>query len=76
MCNHQKLRFDDVKAGDFLVADDGFTCIADGAVLEVQQEPDGTLWVPCATGQHGLDGQEDEDGILVGLARASLSSAK
>ncbi len=54
----------DVKAGDKLRADGGFTCIETGAVLEVK-DADG-LYVCCALGSHWLIGQEEEiDGELV-----------
>lgn len=56
----------DVKVGDKLIADDGFTCIPVGAVKTVQLGPEG-LYIPCSQGEHYLDGQCCEHGILVGL---------
>ncbi len=71
----------ETKVGDKLEADGGFTCIAEGAVLEVKQDGDG-LYVECnghgdfdAQADHGvaehphlLSGQE-ESGIYIGLYR-------
>jgi hypothetical protein len=55
-----------VKAGDLLEADGDFDCIAAGSILIVQGES-GDLWVSCSHGKHGLDGQDDGDGFLVGF---------
>jgi hypothetical protein len=50
-----------VKTGTTLIADEGFTCIKEGALLEVQADHEGDLYVPCKHGAHYLDGQLDED---------------
>ncbi len=61
--------FADVKLGDHLVADSGFTCIKDGEVVEVLQDKDNMeLYVTCAVGRHFLKGQEDAHGMLVGFS--------
>lgn len=70
---------DAVKAGDRLIADGGFPCIADGAVVTVEEDADG-LFVRCSgpdddhdpNGRHHhyLVGQYGEDGFLVGMRRA------
>ena len=62
----------EVRAGDKLVADGGFTCIATGAILDVHADADGALWVPCNgsgddTHKHYLLGQLGADGELIGL---------
>lgn len=54
----------DVDAGTKLRADGGFTCIPRGAVLTVQRNDHGELYVPCRSGQHSLDGQEEGDHYL------------
>lgn len=41
----------DVKPGTCLRADGGFTCIAEGAILTVEADENGNLFVPC----HGPD---------------------
>ncbi len=60
----------DVQPGMKLKADAGFTCIADGAVLTIESNEDGELFVPCSSGRHYLDGQVDSNGKLVGLESA------
>lgn len=78
-------KLDDLKPGDKLVADGGFTCLYEGEVVTVQKDGSGELFVMCAgekpgqdygkpqttkrTGQHGLDGQCGENGECVGLFR-------
>lgn len=62
----------DVKAGDRLVADGGFTCIRNGQVGTVVRTKDGALAIPCDAGLHCLDGQTDEAGNLIGLVHARL----
>lgn len=65
----------EIKAGDKLVADGGFPCLAEGEICDVQQDEDG-LYVICEgpDGEepgthHYLDGQEGENGECVGLWR-------
>jgi hypothetical protein len=72
---------DDLKSGDKLIADCGFTCLREGEVVIVQQDADG-LFVPCCeheTGEYGkpaddtreqqhyLEGQRGCNGECVGL---------
>lgn len=76
-----KVANDAAKVGDRLVADHGFTCIKDGAVLVVGTDG-GTadsLYVRCGgprgksnrhDEKHYLSGQFGDDGFLVGLRRA------
>lgn len=57
-----------LKVGDKLKADAGFTCLADGAEVEVQALDDGSLFIACSEGEHHLDGQKDDaTGRLTGL---------
>lgn len=51
-----------VAVGTKLICDDGFTCLKDHAVVEVKEDDEGDLYVPCAEGEHGLDGQVDDAG--------------
>jgi hypothetical protein len=63
------IKLEDLKHGDKLVADDGFTCLKDGEVCPVFGE--GTdLFVHCSHGTHYLDGQLQEDGTIIGFKRA------
>jgi hypothetical protein len=62
-----KLR--DVRPGDKLIADHGFTCIRTGALVDVAADDKGALYVPCKRGRHYLDGQVDgPEGNLLGLS--------
>ncbi|HVI92315.1 MAG TPA: hypothetical protein VM659_28755 [Dongiaceae bacterium] len=73
MSNVSRIKLDDVKPGDKLVADNGFTCLEGGVhtVYEVEGR-DGMPYyaLKCASGWHDLAGQEGDDGYLVGLTRA------
>lgn len=53
----------EIKVGDVLEADDGFTCLAKGDQCPVEQDGDG-LFVKCSDGTHHLSGQAD-DGVHV-----------
>ena len=78
-------KIDDLKAGDRLVADDGFTCIRPGCVCEVRYDGDEAyrdksresgLYVMCKDGRHYLAGQvEDETGAVIGFTRALVEVA-
>lgn len=61
-------KLSELKAGDTLIADAGFTCMAAGET-EVTADSEGSLYVVCEDGVHYLAGQvdfEDHD-TLVGL---------
>jgi hypothetical protein len=81
---------EDIKAGDKLVADGGFTCIEEGRVCDVKSDAGGKLYVDCCGSEcdfregvldrddpkdftysekHMLDGQEDDDGTVIGFKR-------
>jgi len=61
--------------GAELIADGGFTCLADGDVCKVRKDEHG-LYVACAEGKHYLDGQLDEDGEnYVGFLNLSHDAA-
>lgn len=64
----------DVKVGDMLECDPGFTCMACGAKRCVKREGTrggfSTLYIDCRDGKHFLEGQIGEDGELVGLYKA------
>mgnify|MGYP000266944799 CR=1 FL=1 len=59
------LKLEDVKVGDVLTADAGFTCMPAGQ-HEVKIDDTG-LYVECDHGKHYLDGQKMGDGTLDGL---------
>ena len=76
------MKLSDLKVGDIIIADDGFTCMKAGPHT-VHATDDGDLFVWCkgpedevgnfpyAPTHHLLEGQEDEPGgELVGLSRA------
>jgi len=64
-------RIQDLKVGDRLCPDDGFTCMLEGDIKDVREDEMG-LYVACTDGgAHYLDGQvDDEDGFCVGLTMA------
>jgi hypothetical protein len=70
------MELSEVKVGDILIADDGFTCIDEGRECVVKADDNGELYVDCCGPEdtrsdyddtHMLDGQEDEDGNLIGF---------
>lgn len=66
----------DVKTGDWLQADGGFTCMREGTVHRVVNVQFGNktgLALVCHDGHHFLDGQEDNQGYLVGLTKLQRS---
>lgn len=62
----------EVKAGVELIADGGFACIRDGAVLAVKQDGGG-LFVDCDDDghKHYLDGQLDDGDVYIGFTLAT-----
>lgn len=74
------MKLNEVKEGDRLVADGGFTCMCEGQVGIVARTETGELFIPCAEGLHCLDGQLEHHGErghddeLVGLSWAMAQS--
>ncbi len=65
-------KLSEVKEGDVLRCDDGFTCMSMmAAELVVHKRADGTLWVPCRAGMHDLDGQCDDGDHIVGMYKVN-----
>ncbi|HLY06127.1 MAG TPA: hypothetical protein VKR31_10295 [Rhizomicrobium sp.] len=71
------MKLSDLKVGDVIVAGSGFTCIQEGRECLVKANCAGELYVDCCGPEddrsdygcyHGLDGQEDADGELIGFA--------
>lgn len=61
------MKLADIKAGDYVCTDGGFTCLKPGLYL-VEKSSHG-LYICCDCGEHYLDGQEDEEGSdLVGIS--------
>lgn len=61
----RRVRLSDLKPGDTIVADAGFTCVIAGRHTILS---DGELFIECNEGRHYLDGQKGEDGYLVGIS--------
>lgn len=57
----------DLKDGDVVQLDDGFTCHSAGQ-CEVHDDG-GRLYFRCSEGRHYLDGQCDEHGTCVGVIK-------
>lgn len=68
------LRLEDVKEGDVLVADGGFTCLKEGERCEVRKDEVG-LYVLCQGGKHYLEGQTDDGVTLIGFTKIELAAA-
>lgn len=65
------MKLADLKPGDKVRLTFGGGCTPVGAVREVQLDTEkNALWTKCTSGRHYLDGQEDEDGELIGVERA------
>lgn len=63
-----KTRLEDLKVGDTVLTDDGFTCMKEGHHT-VRGDGNG-LFLECDEGKHYLEGQEDDEtGGLVGITR-------
>lgn len=62
------MKLTDLKDGDFILCDNGFTCLEQGRHT-VKSDEQGDLYIDCAMGYHYLDGQENEDGDLIGIAQ-------
>lgn len=62
-------RLSQLKPGDKIACDNGFTCGINGKTLTVEKGAGtGNLIVPCRAGAHWLDGQLADDGDhLVGM---------
>lgn len=58
----------ELKAGDTIETDDGFTCLPEGSHA-VEKDEGGDLYIKCKDGKHLLEGQEDDEtGELVGIS--------
>lgn len=62
----------EIKVGDVVKCDSGFTCIPANALRTVQQTEDGDLWIKCEAGMHFVDGQLNEKNEYVGLLRGEI----
>lgn len=63
---HAPVRLEDLAPGAAVAVDGGFTCM-EPSTTTVCADAQGNLFVPCRCGEHALDGQVGEDGILVGV---------
>lgn len=61
-------KLEDLKPGDIIIADAGFTCLEPGE-HKVWEKHGGKLVVGCRDGDHYLDGQRDAAGNLVGISK-------
>lgn len=61
------IKITDIKAGDVLIADGGFTCIRKGAECIVRGEGR-RMHVLCDQGEHYLEGQVGEHGTIIGFS--------
>ena len=68
------VKLSDIKPGDRLRCDDGFTCIPANAIRIVRRAANGDLAIRCRGAEgaeewqdHCLDGQVGDDGELIGV---------
>ena len=64
------VRLADIRPGDRLIGFEAWGCVPDDATRVVCADADGSLYVRCREGEHHLTGQVDDDGVLLGMARA------
>ncbi len=60
------MKLSDLKVGQTVKLDNGFTCISSRLVTVFKDNEDCFFFI-CTEGKHYLDGQEDETGELVGI---------
>lgn len=59
------MKLQDLTAGDIVTVDGGFYCMLQGE--HIVKETVGGLYLDCSEGSHFLEGQEDENGELIGI---------
>ncbi len=65
-------KLSDLKVGDTVQVDDGFTCMEPWSKKEVRQSSDGVLFVECSELEHCLDGQlADDRDSLIGIYKVT-----
>jgi len=62
-------KLSDLKVGDQLIADAGFSCVQEDEVVTVKSDPEGHLYVDCRRGRHYLSWRTDKHDTVVGLRR-------
>jgi hypothetical protein len=63
-----KIKLRQLKDGDTIILDGGFTCKRAGRVKV--EEDDYGLFFTCSDGHHYLVGQYDEKGYLIGITKS------
>lgn len=65
------MKLSEIKPGDILTADGGFTCLKEGETRIVKTDTKtGELYIQCSATRHYLDGQVDDQDNIVGLSKA------
>ena len=69
--NYYLIKVEDLKVGDKVIADGGFTCLDEGQECEVMKyDFDEGFYVKCSRGEHSLIGQlNDEESYYVGFKK-------
>lgn len=62
-------KLSELKVGDKVELDEGFTCHAAG-IVTLQADAEGKLYFDCEEGGHDLDGQADDGEHCIGVYRA------
>lgn len=60
-------KLSELKVGDSVQVDGGFSCMARESIKQVKVDPNGRKWIACKDGKHYLDGQADDGEHCVGV---------
>ena len=59
------VKYSDLRVGQTLQCDSGFTCLEEGSLVPVHYEPlDKEFWVPCNCHRHYLISEDDSDEVI------------
>ena len=60
------MKLSDLKVGDKITGMELWGCVPKHTTRTIKIDENGELFVNCRWGKHFFDGQEDEDGNLIG----------
>lgn len=67
MTNLAIIKETEIREGDNLIADGGFSCMKEKTKSIVKKDENNELYVDCADGTHYLSGQRDGKGSIIGF---------
>lgn len=62
-------RLEEFQNGEECQVDGDFTCVKAWSTVTIQHDVEGKPFFECKSGSHYLEGQLNEDGLVVGLYR-------